>query len=160
MANSSTEQDLYGLPRDATETWRLNEQHAFLTKVFTFLVHPSISMNAESLRVADVSCGSGVWLTDVARHYPYTKCDGFDISSSQFPRAEELQSTFGHRVNFHVRDAADASGPGNEFVGVFDVVAVRLMHINIVGDQWERAVRNAVSMLSESTSSLMIAFIP
>lgn len=87
-------------------------------------------------------------MLDIAAQHPDARCDGFDISGDQFPPRSELQSQFGDRVQFHVHDAADPEGVPAEFEGVFDIVAIRLMHINLIGKQWDQAVKNVVSMLS------------
>lgn len=39
------------------------------------------------------------------------------------------------------------AGPGEEFQGVFNIVNVRIMHINLLGEQWDRAVRDTVAIL-------------
>ncbi|KAF2170288.1 hypothetical protein M409DRAFT_19890 [Zasmidium cellare ATCC 36951] len=148
MANSTN--DIYVLPRDTKETQRLNEQHKHLLKCFPFLIHPATSVDAETpdLRIADIACGSGIWLTDVAQHYPKAECHGFDISGDQFLDEGSLDKLFGSgRVRFHVEDAASESGPLPEHRGKFDVVAVRLIHSSLVGEAWNRAVRNIMAML-------------
>ncbi|KAK5120474.1 hypothetical protein LTR85_006129 [Meristemomyces frigidus] len=140
--------DSYALPRDAPETARLNEQHEYLTKAFGFLIYPSTSSDNPDLRVADIACGSGVWLTDVAARFPFARCDGFDISGDQFPSSRQLEENgLAERVRFHVHNAADPTGVGAAFAGAFDVVAVRLMHIDILGAQSDQAVKNAVALL-------------
>lgn len=141
--------DTYGLPRDANETRRLNEQNQNLLRTYGgYHIHPRIDTNKSALRVADVSCGSGIWLTEVAQLLHQADCHGFDISAAQFPPHEELdQQGLSSRVQFHTRDAADPSGPGEAYEGIFDIVNIRLMHINLIGSQWDQAVKNAVTML-------------
>ncbi|KAK0774796.1 hypothetical protein LTR59_014746 [Friedmanniomyces endolithicus] len=141
--------DSYPLPRDTSETDRLNEQHKCLIGAFGFHIHPSISVTTEKheFRVADVACGSGIWLTEIAIQYPHAQCDGFDISDKQFPSSSDLTRHFGTRVHFHAQDATAEGGYGKAFEGQFDIVAVRLLHISIAGAQWTRAVQNAVALL-------------
>ncbi|TKA74166.1 hypothetical protein B0A55_06582 [Friedmanniomyces simplex] len=141
--------DHYPMPRDTSETARLNAQHKCLVGAFGFHIHPSIPVASEErkLRVADVACGSGIWLTEIATQYPHAQCDGFDISDKQFPAASDLQSSFGDRVHFHAQDATVEGGYGKDFAGHFDIVAVRLLHISIAGAQWTRAVQNAIALL-------------
>ncbi|KAK1809953.1 hypothetical protein LTR12_015673 [Friedmanniomyces endolithicus] len=141
--------DSYPLPRDTSETDRLNEQHKCLVGAFTFHIHPSIPVAKEEreFRVADVACGSGIWLTEIAIQYPHAQCDGFDISDKQFPSSSVLTRDFGTRVHFHAQDATAEGGYGKAFEGQFDIVAVRLLHISIAGAQWTRAVQNAVALL-------------
>ena len=141
--------DTYGLPRDANETRRLNEQNQNLLRTFAgYHIHPRVDTKKPALKVADISCGSGIWLCEVAQLHPQAECYGFDISAAQFPPPGELeQAGLSSRVQFHVRDAADTSGPGAAYEGIFDIVNIRLMHINLIGPQWEQAVKNAVAML-------------
>ncbi|KAK4503950.1 hypothetical protein PRZ48_004865 [Zasmidium cellare] len=112
MVKSSN--DIYALPRDTKETQRLNEQHKHLLKCFSFLIHPGIPITPSTpdLRVADIACGSGIWLTDAAQRYPNAECHGFDISGDQFPDEASLDKLFGPgRVRFHVEDAGSEAGP-------------------------------------------------
>ena len=59
--------DSYALPRDATETARLNKQHNHLLSAFEFHLHPAIAATLQAavkgasndLRIADVACGTG-----------------------------------------------------------------------------------------------------
>ncbi|KAK0886465.1 hypothetical protein LTR02_018110 [Friedmanniomyces endolithicus] len=141
--------DSYPLPRDNAETIRLNEQHKCLVGAFGFHIHPSIPVAKEEhdFRVADIACGSGIWLTDIATQYPHAQCDGFDISDKQFPASSDLKRDFPDSLRFHVRDATAEGGYGKDFECQFDIVAVRLLHISIAGAQWTRAVQNAIALL-------------
>jgi hypothetical protein len=58
---------------------RLNLQHLLWRETFGFSIHPSIQVTATSgdgekndtaLNIADVACGTGLWLMDVARELP------------------------------------------------------------------------------------------
>ncbi|KAK3628833.1 hypothetical protein LTR22_022162 [Elasticomyces elasticus] len=141
--------DRYPLPRNTSETSRLNEQHKYLVEAFGFHIHPRIpaAHKDRDFKVADIACGSGIWLTEVAAKYPQAQCVGFDISDKQFPAASDLETSFAKRVQFHAQDATAEEGYGAEFRGQFDVVAVRLLHVSIAGAQWTRAVKNAAALL-------------
>ncbi|KAK5682608.1 hypothetical protein LTS10_005736 [Elasticomyces elasticus] len=151
MSQPSTN-DRYPLPRNTSETSRLNEQHKYLVEAFGFHIHPRVPVAHEdsNFKVADIACGSGIWLTEVAAKYPQAQCVGFDISDKQFPSTSDLETNFAKRVQFHALDATAEEGYGVEFEGQFDVVAVRLLHVSIAGAQWTRAVKNAVALLKPS----------
>ncbi|KAK5745446.1 hypothetical protein LTR17_001316 [Elasticomyces elasticus] len=53
--------DRYPLPRNTSETSRLNEQHKFLVEAFGFHIHPRVpaAHDNSSFKVADIACGSG-----------------------------------------------------------------------------------------------------
>ncbi|KAK3673633.1 hypothetical protein LTR78_006538 [Recurvomyces mirabilis] len=134
-------------PPSNAEAARLNEQHKQLIEAFGFHVHPTISLpHKEGCRVADVACGSGVFLTEIAAEHPSWQCDGFDITDKQFPSGESL-AHFGGRVRFHVQDGAAELGYGSEYDGKFDLVTVRAMHAFVIGVHWPRVVKNAVALL-------------
>jgi len=58
--------DNYGLTRDATESARLNAQHAVWKANIGFLLHPRIQCDlAETPRIGDVGTGTGVWILDL-----------------------------------------------------------------------------------------------
>ncbi|KAF2723836.1 hypothetical protein K431DRAFT_282530 [Polychaeton citri CBS 116435] len=140
--------DGYILARTKQESARLDEQHHNTVLALGFLVHPSIPTTSKSLRIADLSCGSGAWLRDAARAFPQSQCDGFDISSAGFPDDESLEADLRGRVRFHVQDTAASDGFPDEFLGKFDVVAVRYVHVTMKGEQWEFAARNVASLLN------------
>jgi SAM-dependent methyltransferase len=126
---------------------RLNHQHEVLVNALGFIVHPSITVNDEpGFRIADVGCGSGAWIKDLAKQFKHVEFDGFDIAQRTLPLDEELNG-FAGRMRFHVQNAVIKGGFGAEYDGKFDVVATRLMHISILGEDWERAVDNIFAML-------------
>lgn len=114
MSNEKISSDTYGLPRDAQETQRLNKQNRFLLQIFgNCHIHPTIDTKKPHLKIADISCGSGIWLTEVAELYPQAECHGFDISAAQFPSSQHLSLQGLHeRVQFHTRDAASSRSRG------------------------------------------------
>jgi SAM-dependent methyltransferase len=73
---------------------------------------------AEGGRVADVGCGSGVALLELARRFPRAELHGFEISRHALERAEENRAQAGARhVHFH--DAGAQPLPED---GSFDLV--------------------------------------
>lgn len=126
----------------------MNEQHFRLEKSFGFLIHPAIPLDRTNpeFKIADIATGTGIWLTEAARHLPPTwKFDGFDISSAQFPSPSDLPSN----VSFHEQNALQ---PFPERChGYYDVIAVRLLHVALGNDDWEKVCNNLKHCLSECT---------
>ena len=65
-------------------------------------------------RVADVACGVGWAAIAIARAYPFTTVDGFDLDEASIALAREYADAAGvsDRVSFAARDAGDAAGSG------------------------------------------------
>jgi 2-polyprenyl-3-methyl-5-hydroxy-6-metoxy-1,4-benzoquinol methylase len=74
-------------------------------------VHAKLQAGA---RVADVACGVGWAAISIARGYPATTVDGFDLDAPAIERALVLARASGvaDRVTFQARDAADPSLDG------------------------------------------------
>ena len=69
-----------------------------------------------------------VWLCDLSKDLPSSsQLDGFDISDSQFPVAENLPSN----VKLYTQDAA--AEPPQELHGQYDVVHLRLF-LSVIAD--------------------------
>jgi SAM-dependent methyltransferase len=66
-------------------------------------------------RVADVACGEGHSSLAIARGYPKVRVDGIDMDPASVAAANEHLAAdgVGDRVQFHLRDAADAELAGN-----------------------------------------------
>jgi 2-polyprenyl-3-methyl-5-hydroxy-6-metoxy-1,4-benzoquinol methylase len=77
-------------------------------------------------RVADIGCGAAWSSIAIARGYPGTSVDGFDLDeqSVQLALRNVAEAGLEDRVTVHERDAADA-----EFAGRYDlVVAIECIH--------------------------------
>lgn len=131
--------DVYLLPRDATETTRLNRQHQIYKDTLGYLLSPKIPIKGH-MQVADVATGTGyvfipaqdnhrsddlgIFLIDLANsilqdlHPHFT---GFDISSSQFPPS----STLPFNIELQTHNILDQFPA--EIQGTFDVVHARLV---------------------------------
>ena len=143
--------DGYMLRRDSQESKRLNSQHDFMVALSGgHLIHPSIFRNGLHA-VADVATGTGVWLQDVAASPAFssrtdgkqTEFVGFDISSQQFPPAEEIPPN----LNFVAHDMTEPFP--SEFQEKFDLVSVRLVSYVIKAVDLERIVRHILQILRE-----------
>src|SRR6266566_4898063 len=76
-------------------------------------------------RVADVACGQGRSSIELARGYPKVRVDGIDSDHASIERAHEnlVGSGVEDRVEFHDRDAADASLAGRyDLVTIFEAL--------------------------------------
>ncbi|KAF2238545.1 hypothetical protein EV356DRAFT_505849 [Viridothelium virens] len=141
----ATTDDGYMLPRDSTESKRLDAQHKFLRSLSKdYLVHPEIpwkNLNA----VADVATGTGIWLRELASSSEFrgknTSFVGFDISPQQYPTKEELED--GVELVVH-----DMTRPFPlEYHEQFDLVNVRLVSWVLQARDLEKTVRNIIQLL-------------
>lgn len=130
------------LPRDRTETERLEIQHKFLIAMVNgHLVHPSIPRKALQ-SVADVGTGTGAWLRDLANELDQeaeSKLIGFDISGQQFP-PDPLPNQ-----DFVVHDMTTPFP--TKYLGHFHLVNVRLLSYALKAQDLEQSVRNVVAIM-------------
>jgi SAM-dependent methyltransferase len=127
----------------------LNNQHEFIKAACDGHVLPPSVPKESILNVADIACGTGIWLQDVAselsviptsngqkRHF-----HGFDISDAQFPanRAEGM--------NFSIHDVLNTFP--EEEKGKYDIVQVRLLLLALKEVDISTAVQNVVQLLRE-----------
>jgi ubiquinone/menaquinone biosynthesis C-methylase UbiE len=120
---------------------RLDEQHIFTTKTLGFLIHPNITITANS-RIADIGAGSGAWIIDTAKHLPPTcQFTAFDITASAFPQAEKLLPN----VSFKIQDMYQPFSDSE--LGIYDIVAIRFTSSVAAREDWIRAVANLITLL-------------
>ncbi|KAK3315826.1 hypothetical protein B0H66DRAFT_271949 [Apodospora peruviana] len=139
----------YLLNRDSKESARLIAQHEWLGELVGCNVHPTITstllkdpQSGGKLRIADVATGTAIWLLDLAKTLPSdTQFHGFDISAAQFPPSEARPSN----VSLHEHNVTEPFP--EEYIGSFDLVAVRLITAGLRGDDWTKAVKNVESLL-------------
>lgn len=118
-------------------------QHDWLKDLVGCNVHPLIPVDQPNLRIADVATGTGIWLLDLAQTLPTeTELVGFDISTQQFPAAEERPS------NLELHEQSVLSAFPEKYHAYFDVVAVRLITAGLRADDWDKAVENVTKLLS------------
>ncbi|PHH84302.1 hypothetical protein CDD83_2175 [Cordyceps sp. RAO-2017] len=109
--------DSYVLDRGLNESIRLDAQHLLWSMHLGYSLHPLIDVR-DGMQIADLGCGTGIWLMDVARALPDTvRLHGLDISDQQFP-ARELWPA---NLTFSALDAFAAAPPA-ELQARFDVV--------------------------------------
>lgn len=142
------------LRRDAEESERLDQQHAFMRELaHGHLVQPSIS--TENLQaIADVGTGTGIWLRQAARELNLpnvsvtngaavgdTKPEfvGFDISAQQFS-GDEIPG-----VQYAVHDIVHPFP--TRYHGKFGLVHVRLLSYALKARDLHTAVENVIQII-------------
>jgi SAM-dependent methyltransferase len=128
------------------ETSRLDFQHHFFLKMSSTLLPSQISESlrttTEPLKVADVACGTAIWLKALATELPQsTELHGFDIYPANFPPL----STLPDNVQLHAQSTLDPFL--EEFHGKFDLVHVRLLMYSLKKDEWITAIKNLTTIL-------------
>ncbi|CAH0002141.1 unnamed protein product [Clonostachys byssicola] len=98
--------------------------------------------SADSLAIADVATGTGVWLRDLARQLPSSaRLDGYDYDTSKFPAEDTVPSN----IKFHF---ADALQPFPDHLhGTYDVVHIRLMMYSFRRDELQLATKHVRDLL-------------
>jgi hypothetical protein len=128
---------------------RLNTQHEFIKAACDdYLLLGSIPRE-QILNVADVACGTGIWLRDVeselsaipTAHSQERHFHGFDISDAQFPAASNCSES----MYFSVHDVLKPFP--EEEKGMYDIVQVRLLVLALKKEDISTAVNNVVQLL-------------
>ncbi|KUI59769.1 hypothetical protein VP1G_07000 [Cytospora mali] len=138
----ATKSNDYLLGRDFHASTRLYMQHWMWRRKFGFLLHPKIPVNEDQdIQIADVACGTGIWLIDLAKEIPKATLDGFDISTKQFPHRNWLPP----QVRLH---ELNAMGPmPKDLLGRYDIVHVGLVVLLVSGGDPSILVNNLLSLL-------------
>lgn len=83
-----------------------------------------------------------IWLIDLAKEYPHVQCDGFDISSEQYPASGWLPSNITLSI-------LDIHKPVPKHLrGQYDVVHVGLLVLVVAKDDPTPIVENLMALLS------------
>lgn len=116
-----------------------------------YLLSPHIPTEKDGLKIADVACGTGIWLIETARALPHARLDGYDISEEQFPR---------HKLPPNVKlSILDAVGLiPEELVAAYDVVHISLFVMLVRNENPAPILRNLILMLSECSDSIILQF--
>ncbi|KAF6743763.1 hypothetical protein DFP72DRAFT_111671 [Ephemerocybe angulata] len=125
----NTYSDVYRLPADEEEIDRLEKQHSMLADIFGGKYPPPLGAALRqghyepTKKVLDLGCGSGAWIKDVCRDFPFCEAIGVDLvpiddSDPEFPP--------------NLRIEVDDLNKGIEhFYDTFDVVHSRLITFGI-----------------------------
>ncbi|EED20068.1 conserved hypothetical protein [Talaromyces stipitatus ATCC 10500] len=115
----------YALQQNHRSAIRLNLQHFLWRQVFGFHIHPSVPTNLG--RIADVACGTALWLIDVSRRFPHSQLDGLDIDLTQAPHPKWLPS------NIHLQSWDIFTDVPAGLKAKYDLVHVRLLVLVLSG---------------------------
>lgn len=116
--------------RNYRSSARLRLQHYLVQNTLGYLLEPAVEKavaGVGQLKVADLACGNGVWLTELASHLAKThggarvQLDGFDIHPTNFPDPAYLPAG----VTLTKLDILAEDALPSELKGVYDVVHIR-----------------------------------
>lgn len=140
------------------EDLRLDRQHFLVKAALTHdhLLHPHLPADPRSAirAVADIGCGTGVWLNDVARtHFadltPPPALVGFDISAAKFAKLHEP----GVQLLEH-----DCRLPfPRDRHATFDLVNIQLLVYSMPEDDLRKILAHAAALLSPSPPLVSVA---
>lgn len=152
LAESYNTTDYWRTPaRNFRTSARLHLQHALWQNTVGFLLeeHVKQALPTESsgrLKVADLACGNGVWLTDLSRELAdkgiLAHLDGFDINDILFPAPAFLPPS----VSFQKLDVLAKPLP-QDLIGAYDVVHVRAFTSLIVHADTTPLLSTVLAML-------------
>ena len=139
---------LYHRRDEIEEEQRLNAQHE-IAKHAIFggqLLFPPIPAHESNNAIADVGCGTGVWLNDVARTYFADRLHsdppllvGFDVNSKAFAKTLEP----GVQLIQH-----NCTTPFDEkYHGRFDVVNMRALAYAVQEEEFYRLIENVFGLV-------------
>jgi SAM-dependent methyltransferase len=133
--------DNYILSRSHLAACRLNLQHFLWRETFGFTIEPSIPVSLQNPTIADICCGTALWVLDAAKLLPNSQLYGFDIDLSQAPS----QAWLPKNISLHQWDIFEDIDPA--WVAKFDIIHIRLLVLVLSPEKIQRFVRNVYSML-------------
>ncbi|KAI9710435.1 MAG: hypothetical protein M1828_002165 [Chrysothrix sp. TS-e1954] len=108
-----------------------------------YLLNPTILKTLpEDAHIADIGCGTGIWLSELSASLPQTAClAGFDIASDQFRSPAALPSNVDLQI-------ADCKRPfPTQHHGKYDAVHLRLLVTAMNPQDWESVSRHCMQLL-------------
>ena len=140
--------DCYSLGRDYAAATRLNGQYYMWKETLGFDVHPDIptapseTPDQPPIQIADVACGTAIWLRCVAQNLHHARLDGFDISLAQCPPLQWLPQNIRS-----LREWDLYQEPPMELRGRYDVVHARLLFVVVRDGDPRPVIRNMMMLL-------------
>jgi SAM-dependent methyltransferase len=144
--------------RNQEEDKRLDSQHDVITHAILGgdLIHRSIPLPAIQNGIADIACGTGIWLEDVRKTY----------FSGNAPDQKRWPLFVGFDVNAHAFDLGFAPAVTliehdctqefpSEYTGKFDLVNMRGLAYAVPGKSFSRLVLNAIKLLRKHVSHIL-----
>ncbi|KAL4973065.1 hypothetical protein BDW66DRAFT_142952 [Aspergillus desertorum] len=115
---------------------RLHLQHFLFQNTIGFLLEPAVekalTASSQPLKIADLACGNGVWLTELHSHLAKNnisaQLDGFDVNPVNLPNRAFLPDS----VSFRQLDILAKPLPA-ELIGAYDVVHIRAF-VSVIPD--------------------------
>ncbi|KAF2166604.1 hypothetical protein M409DRAFT_23238 [Zasmidium cellare ATCC 36951] len=134
--------DYYILASDFQGTVRLALQQYIWREALGFNIHPSIPPLEPTASIADIACGTTLWLVEVGRQLgPPSDLHAFDVNLQQAPPKEWLPENLTlHKWNFF-------EDVPKEFKGKFDLVHVRLITVAIKDNNPVPVIKNLFKLL-------------
>lgn len=122
--------------RNFRSSARLHLQHFLFQNTIGYLLEPtiekSLAASSQPLKVADLACGNGIWLTELHSHFARNnisaQLDGFDINPINFPDVAYLPKS----VSIKQLDILAKPVPA-ELIGIYDVVHIRAF-VSVITD--------------------------
>lgn len=137
--NQANNDEVYILQRNALASTRLNFQQYQWKCALGYNIHPSIPISQTST-IADIGCGTGLWLLEVADSLPHATLIGFDNNLSQAPPQAWLPE------NIHLRQWDMMTEIPEGLEGTFDFIHMRLL-ICAAEDSVAPLVQNVMRLL-------------
>ena len=110
----------------------------------------------DGLVVADIGCGNGLTLIDLAQRRPNGSFAGYDFAVGMVRVAERRRKKLAlNNVSFSTFDATSASLPARTGDS-FDMIIGKRLLINIKGDAKRQALQNVYGMLRDGGIYVMI----
>ncbi|KAI1409311.1 hypothetical protein F5Y13DRAFT_203730 [Hypoxylon sp. FL1857] len=128
---------------------RLHLQHLLFQNTLGYPLEPRIwdsTASSEALKVADLGCGNGVWLTDfdseLTKRGISAQLDGYDVSPINFPAPAFLpDSVTLKKLDIYAKPLPE------EMVGAYDIVHVRAISSTILNSNLTPLLSTALSLL-------------
>ena len=101
----------------------------------------TLQFNPKDGVIADVACGTAIWLLHVARELPDAHLEGFDIDLTRGPSKKSLPS------NVSLREWNIFDDVPSDVVGKYEYVHVRLLILVIENSDTSKIIANLLKLL-------------
>ena len=134
---------------DIDEDRRLNSQHGMITQAIMDgrLIHDKIPISGVRGTIADICCGTGIWLNDVAS---LLSAKGLAGSSRKLIGFDSNPHAFRHGLDPSIQLIEhDCTKPFHaDYIGKFDLVNMRGLAYAIPEQSFTDLIKNAMQLLS------------
>ena len=136
--------------QDFDEDRRLNQQHMMITQAIMGgrFIHNRIQISKAKSAIADICCGTGIWLDDVAR---LVSADGHEGSPHTLVGFDSNPHAFNHSLSASIKLIEhDCTKPfPTVHIDKYDLVNMRGLAYAIPEQSFADLIRNAMQLLSE-----------